>query len=144
MTDLSRNLHHPALHKMSIIPNPNTPQLKAIDTYLKSLVTFDFAVLKTLTTDDYHIIMAPASMGVPAKTKDEDLARLEKVKESVKGEELKVSYDSDGVPLVLIANLLDSLPFMMSSTGWERHGSMYYLFFPVRIAERPDTNFTFI
>ncbi len=75
---------------MSTLPNPNTPQLKVVDTYFKSLATFNFAVLKTLTTDDFRMSTAPASMGVPVKTKDEDIALLEKVKEGLKGEELKV------------------------------------------------------
>jgi hypothetical protein len=74
-----------------ILPSPNTPQLKVIDTYLNSLATFDLAVLKTLTTDDFLTITAPASMNVPDKTMKEDLAFLEELKESLNGQHLEVS-----------------------------------------------------
>ena len=74
-----------------ILPNPNTPQLKVIDTYLKSVATFDLTILKTLTTDDYHLVQAPASLNVPDKTKTEDLAFLENLKESLNGRHLEVS-----------------------------------------------------
>jgi hypothetical protein len=42
-----------------ILPNPNTPQLKVVETYLKSLATYDFTVLKTLMTDDFLMTTAP-------------------------------------------------------------------------------------
>jgi len=74
-----------------ILPNPDTPQLKVIDTYLKSLATFDFTVLKTLTTDDFLMITAPTSMNVPDKTKTEDLAFLEELKKLLNGQHLEVS-----------------------------------------------------
>ena len=76
---------------MSIIPNPNTPQLKVIDTYLKSLSTFDLTVLKTLTTDNFIMITAPASLDVADRTKAEDLAFLEELKEQLNGQHLEVS-----------------------------------------------------
>ena len=92
MVDPSRNQHHPALHKMShILPNPDTPQLSAIDTYLKSLSTYDFTVLKALTTDDFTMTTAPASLNVSDMTKEEDLAFLEELKGLLNGQELKVS-----------------------------------------------------
>jgi hypothetical protein len=69
----------------------DTPQLKVIDTYLKSLATFDFAVLKTLTTNDFLMITAPASMTVPDKTKTKDLAFLEELKKLLNGRHLEVS-----------------------------------------------------
>jgi hypothetical protein len=72
-------------------PQSNTPQLKVIDTYLKSLATFDFTVLKTLTTNDFLMITAPASMTVPDKAKTEDLAFLEELKKLLNGRHLEVS-----------------------------------------------------
>src|SRR5712691_8173725 len=76
-----------------IIPHPNTPQLKVIDAYLTSLATFDLARLQSLTTDDFHMVTAPASVDVPDKTKKEDIAFLEKLKENLGGQHLKVSGD---------------------------------------------------
>jgi len=74
-----------------LLPNLSTPQLKVIDNYLKSLATFDLTVLKALTTDDFLMITAPASMNVPDKTKTEDIAFLDKLKESMNGQHLEVS-----------------------------------------------------
>lgn len=107
-----------------ILPNPNTPSLKVIDNYLSSLSTFNFTVLKTLTTDDFRMITAPASMDVPDRTKAEDLAFLEQLKEQLNGQQLEVS------PAPMISHLyktpicFDSIPYTMSSTHRGRPGSM--------------------
>lgn len=94
-----------------ILPNPNTPQLKVIDSYLKSLATFDFTVLKTLTTDEFLMITAPASMNVPDKTKTEDLAFLEKLKEPLNGQHLEYTiYDVvDGLGKTWVHAKLETL-----------------------------------
>jgi hypothetical protein len=89
----------------TIIPHPNTPQLKVIDAYLTSLATFNLTRLQTLTTDDFHMITAPASMKVPDKTKKEDIAFLEKLKENLGGKHLEVSGAPGDVPLVQNADL---------------------------------------
>ena len=110
----------------TIIPHPNTPQLKVIDAYLTSLATFNLTRLQTLTTDDFHMITAPASMKVPDKTKKEDIAFLEKLKENLGGKHLKVSGAPGDVPFVQNADLFDSIPYTMSSTERGRPGSMYH------------------
>ncbi|KAN0109145.1 hypothetical protein V8E52_009576 [Russula decolorans] len=85
-----------------ILPNHDTPQLKVIDTYLKSLATFDFTVLKTLTTDDFLMIMAPASMNVPDKTKTEDLAFLEELKMLLNGQHLEAKLETLNTEVVYL------------------------------------------
>jgi hypothetical protein len=126
-----------------ILPSPNTPQLKVIDTYLKSLATFDLTVLKTLRTDDFLMITAPANMNVPDKTKKEDLAFLEEMKESLNSQHLEVSR----APMISHSykTLICSTVYHIRCrrrTGEDLGPCMITVFFRI---DRPETDFsTFI
>jgi ketosteroid isomerase-like protein len=74
-----------------VFPEFASPQLKVVQDYFKYLSALDIDNLGTLMADDFHQKTAPLSLGVPDKTKAQDLAFLEELKVVLNGQHLHVS-----------------------------------------------------
>ena len=74
-----------------VFPESASPQLRVIRDYLHCVSIFDFEKMNTLMTEDLVQRMRPASLGVPNKTKAEDLASLAQLRDSLNGKPLEVS-----------------------------------------------------
>jgi hypothetical protein len=79
---------------MSQKPYPIPPfpslQLKVVLKYIEALESFDFDELSRLTTPYFTQQSLPASLGMPVRSKAEDLAFLEEFKKKVNGANLDV------------------------------------------------------
>jgi hypothetical protein len=71
-------------------PNPS-PQVKTVLAYLKSISDFDLDKLSSLTTDDFTMGVFPMSMGIPDRTKAEELAVLKDTHAALNGKPMSVS-----------------------------------------------------
>jgi hypothetical protein len=74
-----------------VFPESASLQLKVVQDYMHSLATFDLNKLATLTTGDFRQITAPASLGVPARTKAEDLEFLGQLRDKLQNKPFEVS-----------------------------------------------------
>jgi|SRR6266850_200513 len=72
--------------------NINTPssQLKTVLRYFELIKTLDTVELGKLFADDFVQSTRPLSLGVPSRTKEEDLAFLRGLAEKIEGRRLEV------------------------------------------------------
>ncbi len=72
-------------------PRDPSPQLEVIRKYYAFLSAFDLHNLSSLISDDLTHKIAPSSLDVPEKTKNEFLAYLGELQTHLKGQHLDVS-----------------------------------------------------
>lgn len=72
------------------IPKHPSPQVKTILHYLDLVKVFNLDGLDKLFTDDFVQSTRPLSLNVPSRTKEEDLAFLEGLSETMQGRHLEV------------------------------------------------------
>jgi hypothetical protein len=74
-----------------VFPPFPSPQVEAVQEYLKCISGFDFEGLGSLMMDDFTLTVSPMGLGVPDKTKDEEFAFLKELQASLDGKPLIVS-----------------------------------------------------
>lgn len=114
-----------------VFPPFPSPQVKAVQEYLKCVSGFDFEGLSSLMMDNFTLTVSPMNLGVPDKTKDEEIAFLKELQANLDGKPLIVSKTQtqcDRLFCANVANLLDRSPCMMSTTEKRRLVSMYNFF----------------
>ncbi|KAH9971775.1 hypothetical protein BJV74DRAFT_865523 [Russula compacta] len=108
------------------IPEHPSPQLKTVLRYLDSVKVFDLAEIKGLFADDFVQSTRPLSLGVPSRTKEEDLAFLGGFSEKLQGRHLEVTiYDFVESPGKAWAHVCGNLPiiiFSFSLSSFSFHG----------------------
>jgi hypothetical protein len=72
-----------------IPPNPSR-QLKVVLDYFNFLKTWDLETLSQLSTPYFTQVTLPASLGVPIRSKSEDIEFLHHFRDSLKGVPLEV------------------------------------------------------
>jgi hypothetical protein len=114
-----------------VFPPFPSPQVKAVQEYLKCISGFDLEGLSSLMMDNFTLTASPMNLGVPDKTKDEEFAFLKELQANLDGKPLIVSKTQtkcDRLFCANVADLLDRSPCMMSTTEKRRLGSMYNFF----------------
>jgi hypothetical protein len=114
-----------------VFPPFPSPQVEAVQEYLKCLSKFDLEGLSRLIMDNFTLTVSPMNLGVPDKTKDEEFAFLKELQARLNGKPLIVSRPQtqcDRLICTNVANLLDRSPCMMSTTERRRLGSTYNFF----------------
>jgi hypothetical protein len=74
-----------------VFPPFPSPQLKAVQEYLKYVTEFDFEGLSSLITDNFTVTTSPMNASVPDKTKDEEFAFLKALQAKLDGKPFVVS-----------------------------------------------------
>jgi hypothetical protein len=74
-----------------VFPPFPSPQVKAVQDYLKYISEYDFDRLSNLMTDDFTLTTLPMSMGIPDRTKSEEFAFLKDMQAVLDGKPLVVS-----------------------------------------------------
>jgi len=75
-------------------PKGSSSQLKTVLRYLELIGALDLVELDTLFADDFVQSTRPLSLGLPSRTKEEDLAFLGALAEKLKGRRVEVTvYD---------------------------------------------------
>jgi hypothetical protein len=72
------------------VPKNPSPQVKTVLHYIDLLKVFDLDGLGKLFTDDFVQSTRPLSLNVPPRNKEEDLAALKGLSESLQGKDLEV------------------------------------------------------
>jgi hypothetical protein len=72
------------------IPSKPSRQLKVVLDYFNLLKTWDLETLPQLSTSDFTQATLPASLGLPVRTKEEDIDFLHSFRDSLKGAPLEV------------------------------------------------------
>ena len=72
------------------IPKHPSKQLKVVLNYFESLKCWDFDALSKLSTSDFTQQTLPASLGLPTRTKNEDIEFLHTLRDSLNGAPLEV------------------------------------------------------
>jgi hypothetical protein len=72
------------------IPSKPSRQLKVVLDYFNSLKTWDLETLAQLSTPNFSQATLPASLGIPVRTKEEDIAFLHTFRDSLKSAPLEV------------------------------------------------------
>lgn len=82
----------PSDYKPPIYQIPSYPsrQLKVVLDYFNSLKTWDLETLSQLSTPSFTQATLPASLGIPVRTKEEDIAFLHTFRDSLKSAPLEV------------------------------------------------------
>jgi len=108
--------YSPVQQKMSpqpyVFPASLSPQVKAVQGYLKYISEFDIDSMRGLLTDAFTLSVSPASLGVPDKTRAEEFAFIKEMQAKLDGKPLVVSRVQTwrGHPFgtVLIANFFST------------------------------------
>ncbi|SRR6266403_3257619 len=79
--------HQPQTYEIPLHPSP---QLKAVLDYFDCLKTWEFEKITKLSTSYFTQKTLPASLGVPARSKSEDIKHLHTLQDSLKGGPLEV------------------------------------------------------
>lgn len=74
------------------IPKSPSSQLKTVLDYIDLLKVLNLDELEKLFTDDFVQITLPSSLGVPSRTKQEDLDFLRGLSEQLEGRQIQVQY----------------------------------------------------
>jgi hypothetical protein len=77
------------------IPTEPSGQLKVVLDYFNCLKTWDFETLSQLSTPGFTQATLPASLGVPVRSKNEDIEFLHTFRDSLKGAPLEVCGHMD-------------------------------------------------
>ena len=77
-------------HQIYQIPYQPSPQLKAVLDYFDCLKTWDFEKITKLSAPYFTQKTLPASLGVPARSKSEDIKHLHTLRDFLKGGPLEV------------------------------------------------------
>lgn len=75
------------------IPEAPSPQVKAILHYFDQIRVLNVHELEKLFTDDFVQSTRPLSLGVPSRTKEEDLAFLKGFSDQLGGRPLEVIHN---------------------------------------------------
>jgi len=110
-----------------VFPAFPSPQVKAVQDYLKYISEFDLDGLSGLLTDDFTLSVAPVNLGVPDKTRAEEFAFIKEMQAKLNGKPLVVSWRGHlfGIDRQL---LLDRSRCTMSTMDRGRLGFMYRIF----------------
>ena len=73
-------------------PKSPSSRLKTVLHYLDLIRTLDLVQLDALFADGFVQSTLPLSLGVPSRTKEEDLAFLEALAEKLKGRRVEVDF----------------------------------------------------
>lgn len=114
-----------------VFPPFPSPQVKAVQEYLKHISEFDIDSLGGLLTDDFTLLVSPANLGVPKKTRAEEFHFIKAMRASLDGKPLVVSRAQTwrGHPFGTDRQLLlDRSQCTMSTMDRGRLGSMYRIF----------------
>ena len=105
------------------IPANPSPQVKAVLNYLDSIKVFNLPKIEKLFTDDFVQSTLPLSLGIPSRTKAEDLAFLRGFADQLGGRPLEVihSYPRLPCPGCTSDNVVDRL---QSTTLWSHQGRL--------------------
>ncbi|KAI0260296.1 hypothetical protein BC834DRAFT_1035432 [Gloeopeniophorella convolvens] len=68
-----------------------SPQVKIAQQYLKSLSEWNFEQLSKFTTDEFTQTSLPASLGIPVRSKAEDLEYVKELKDRLEGNPLEIT-----------------------------------------------------
>jgi hypothetical protein len=112
-------------------PTFPSPQVKAVQAYLKRISEFDIDGLNDLLTDDFTLSVSPANLGVSDKTRGKELDLVKEIQAQSDGKPLVVSGTQTwrGHPFGTDRLLLfDRSLCTMSTTDRRRLGSMYRIF----------------
>lgn len=82
-------------------PKGPSSQLKTVLRYLELIGALDLVELDTLFADDFVQSTRPLSLGVPSKTKEEDLAYLGALAENLKGRRVEVIFRNPWGPFLM-------------------------------------------
>jgi hypothetical protein len=74
------------------IPKAPSPQVKAVLYYFDQIKVLDLQKIEKLFTDDFVQSTRPLSLGVPSRTKEEDLAFLKGMADQLGGRPLEVIH----------------------------------------------------
>lgn len=74
------------------LPKSPSSQLKTVLDYFDLVRVLNLAELEKLFTDDFVQTTLPSSLGVPSRTKQEDLAFLRGLSEQLEGRHIQVRY----------------------------------------------------
>jgi ketosteroid isomerase-like protein len=79
---------------LATTPKNPSSQLRTVLRYFELIKTLDTVELGKLFADDFVQSTRPLSLGVPSRTKEEDLAFLRGLAEKIEGRRLEVSVRS--------------------------------------------------
>lgn len=74
-----------------VFPAHPPPQVKVIQQYLKCYSEFDFEGFGKVTTDDFTQQTLPLSLGQSIRSKAEEIAALEQLRDGLGGKPMQVS-----------------------------------------------------
>ena len=83
------------------IPKSPSPQVKTVLHYLDQVKVLNLQELEKLFTDDFVQTTRPLSLGIPSRTKEEDLAFLSGLADGLGGRPIEVIHSnplSPGAP----------------------------------------------
>ncbi len=86
------------------IPSKPSPQLKVVLDYFDCLKKWDLETLSQLSTSYFTQVTLPASLGIPARSKNEDIEFLHKFRDDLKGAPLEVCNGRGHVSAKLTKN----------------------------------------
>ena len=88
-------------------PKSPSSQLKTVLRYLDLVRTLDLAELDALFADGFVQSTRPLSLGVPSRTKQEDLAFLGALAEKLKGRRVEVDFFFFSTPASELGKIIE-------------------------------------
>ena len=114
-------------HQIYEVPHMPSSQLQAVLDYFDCLKTWDFEKITKLSTPYFSQKTLPASLGVPARSKSEDIKYLHTLRDSLKGGPLEVCDHGPFPPRLSELTSLRSPSYTMSMRTRAKFGSTYVL-----------------